>query len=230
MRTINIFKKMPVVFAMIMAMFTSSVFTACSSWNKTAKGGAIGAGVGGAIGGVIGHQTGNTAMGAIIGAAVGGATGAAIGHYMDKQAEELQRDLKGAKVERVGEGIHIVFDSGILFDSGSNKLKPEAQKNIDDLARVLKKYDDTNIMIEGHTDDKGAEEYNQQLSEKRAQAVAHYAAGLGVDNRRFSVTGFGESHPVAVNSTEQGRRQNRRVEIAIVANEKLKKAAEKGEI
>lgn len=230
MRTLSIFRKIPVVFTMALLFFTSSIFSGCSSWNKTAKGGAIGAGVGGAIGGVIGHKSGNTAMGVIIGAAVGGAAGAAIGRYMDKQAEELQRDLKGAKVERVGEGIHIVFDSGILFDSGSDALKADAKKNIDELSRVLNKYDDTNIIVEGHTDDRGSDEYNKQLSEKRARSVANYAAGNGVDNRRFVVQGFGESNPVAVNSTEDGRKQNRRVEIAIVANDKLKKAAEKGEI
>jgi outer membrane protein OmpA-like peptidoglycan-associated protein len=229
MRTNNIFK-MPLALILAIAMFLSTVFSGCSNWNRTAKGGAIGAGVGGAIGGVIGKKSGNTAIGVIIGAAVGGAAGAAIGRYMDKQAEELRRDLEGAKVERVGEGIHIVFDSGILFDSGSEKLKPEAKRNIEELARVLKKYDDTNIIIEGHTDAAGSEEYNQRLSERRADAVADYAARFGVDSRRFSVTGFGESKPVAVNSTEDGKRQNRRVEIAIVANEDLKEAAEKGDI
>lgn len=230
MKTLTIFRKIPVILSMALLMFTSAVLTGCESWNKTAKGGAIGAGVGGAIGGVIGSRSDNTAMGVIIGAAVGGAAGAAIGRYMDKQAEELQRDLKGAKVERVGEGIHIVFESGLLFDTGSNDLKPEAKKNIEELARVLKKYDDTNIIIEGHTDDKGTEEYNKSLSEKRADAVADYTARYGVDSRRFSVVGFGESNPVAVNSTEQGRKQNRRVEIAIVANKKLQKAAENGDI
>jgi outer membrane protein OmpA-like peptidoglycan-associated protein len=230
METFNLFRKVPVVLMMAILMFTSSVITGCSSWNKTAKGGAIGAGVGGAIGGVIGSRSDNTVMGVIIGAAIGGAAGAAIGRYMDKQAEELRRDMKGAKVERVGEGIHIVFDSGILFDTGSDNLKPEAKTNIEELARVLKKYDDTNVIIEGHTDDRGSEEYNKQLSEKRADAVADYAARYGVDSRRFSVVGVGESNPVAVNSTESGRKQNRRVEIAIVANDDLKKAAEKGEL
>lgn len=230
MKTLIIFRKIPVVLTMAILMFTSSVLTGCSSWNRTAKGGAIGAGVGGTIGGVIGHKSGNTALGVIIGAAVGGATGAAIGRYMDKQAEELRNDLKGAKVERVGEGIHIVFDSGILFDSGSDNLKPAAKTNIEELSRVLNKYDDTNIIVEGHTDDRGEAAYNEQLSEKRADAVADYAAALGVNNRRFSVVGHGESNPVAVNSTEEGRKQNRRVEIAIVANDKLKKAAEKGDI
>lgn len=229
MRTTSIFK-IPFTLLLALAMFVSGIFTGCSKWSRTAKGGTIGAGVGGAIGGVIGKKAGNTVAGVIIGAAIGGATGAAIGRYMDKQAEELRKDLEGAKVERVGEGIHIVFDSGILFDSGSDKLKPEAKRNIEDLARVLKKYDDTNIIVAGHTDAAGSEEYNQSLSEKRADAVADYAARFGVDSRRFSVTGYGESKPVAVNSTEEGMRQNRRVEIAIVANEDLVEAAEEGDI
>lgn len=229
MRTQSIYK-IPVTLLLVLSMLVSSVFSGCSKWSRTAKGGTIGAGVGGAIGGVIGKKAGSTVAGVIIGAAIGGAAGAAIGRYMDKQAEELRRDLKGAKVERVGEGIHIVFDSGILFDSGSNKLKPEAKRNIEELARVLNKYDDTNIIVAGHTDSAGSEEYNQELSEKRADAVADYAARFGVDSRRFSVTGYGESKPVAVNTTEEGKRQNRRVEIAIVANEDLVEAAEKGDI
>lgn len=207
------------------------LFSSChKKWSNMAKGGAIGAGVGGAVGGVIGYKTGNTAAGAIIGAAVGGAAGAAIGRYMDKQAEEIQRDLKGAKVERIGEGIKITFASGILFNTNSHELKPEAKKNIQDLAKTLQKYPDTNILVEGHTDDTGTDEYNQNLSEERAEAVSNYAKSLGVQGSRFSTMGYGESQPVADNSTAEGRQQNRRVEIAIYANEKLKKAAKRGDI
>jgi outer membrane protein OmpA-like peptidoglycan-associated protein len=149
---------------------------------------------------------------------------------MDKQAEELQRDLKGAKVERVGEGIHITFDSGILFDTDSYTLTGEAKTNVAELARVLKKYDDTNVIIEGHTDNTGSDEHNQKLSEKRAEAVAQYAASLGVNSTRLSKMGYGESQPLGDNTTELGRKTNRRVEVAIIANDKLKKAAERGEI
>ncbi|HEX9641713.1 MAG TPA: glycine zipper domain-containing protein, partial [Candidatus Krumholzibacteria bacterium] len=119
---------------------------------KTQGGAIIGAGAGGAIGAIIGERSGNTAMGALIGAAIGGAAGAYIGHYMDKQAEEIQRDLEGATVERVGEGIKITFDSGILFDINKAALQPAAQANLDRLAVILQKYADTNILIEGHTD------------------------------------------------------------------------------
>lgn len=194
------------------------------------KGGAIGAGAGGVAGGIIGHQLGNTALGAIIGAAVGGTTGTLIGRHMDRQAEEMRKDMKEAKIERVGEGIKITFDSGILFEYDSSVLQPVAKENIESLVKVLKKYPDTNILIEGDTDDRGSEEYNQKLSERRAQAVADYQKNLGVASSRITTVGLGELNPVASNDTEYGRRLNRRVEVAIFANDKLKKAAERGNL
>ena len=134
--------------------------------SKAFRGGAIGAAAGGIIGGIIGKQSGHTATGAIIGAAIGGTAGALIGNYMDKQAEEMQQDLKGAKVERVGEGIKITFDSGILFEVNKSDLQTPAKSNIENLAKILNKYDDTNILIEGHTDSTGTLEHNQLLSEE----------------------------------------------------------------
>lgn len=214
----------------LIIMLAATLTFSCSKMNKTTKGGIIGAGAGGAVGGVIGNKAGNTAAGAIIGAAVGGAAGALIGRYMDKQAEELQRDLKNAKVERVGEGIKITFDSGILFDVNSDNLRSEAQTNLNELAQTLKKYDDTEVLIEGHTDNTGTEEYNQQLSEERAQSVANYLKGIGVKGGRLVTEGYGEVQPVEDNSSEMGKQNNRRVEVAIYANKKLKKAAEKGEL
>ena len=204
------------------------LLSGCAS--RTATGGAIGTAAGGAIGAVIGKQAGNTAVGAIIGAAVGGATGAAIGNYMDRQAAELRRDLAGAEVERVGEGIRITLSSGILFDRGSAMLRPEAEGELQDLARVLKKYENTNILLVGHTDSTGSEEYNERLSERRATSVSDYLKLQGVRGARISVVGRGEAQPVANNATASGRRQNRRVEVAIFANERLKRAAERGEI
>lgn len=198
--------------------------------SRTAKGGIIGAGSGAVIGGIIGKVAGNTAAGAIIGAAVGGTTGAVIGRRMDKQAEELQRDMKGAKVERVGEGIKITFDSGILFATNSADLKPQSKTDIQTLAGTLKKYGDTNVIVEGHTDNTGSDAINQPLSERRAQSVANYTIAQGVEASRVTTQGFGSSKPVADNSTEAGKQANRRVEIAIFANEKLKKAAERGDI
>lgn len=208
--------------------------TGCKTWSKTANGGAIGAGSGAVAGGAIGAAAGgsvkSTVLGAIIGAAVGGTTGAVIGHYMDKQAAEIQRDVKGAKVERVGEGIRITFDSGILFDIGSYQLKEAAKNNITELSKVLQKYEDTNILIEGHTDNTGADEMNMKLSEQRANSVANYTKSLGILGTRMAIQGYGESQPVEDNKTESGRTKNRRVEIAIMANDKLKKAAKRGDI
>jgi outer membrane protein OmpA-like peptidoglycan-associated protein len=198
--------------------------------SNTLKGGGIGAGVGGVAGGVIGHQFGNSAVGAIIGAAVGGTTGALIGRHMDKQAEEMREDIKNAKIERVGEGIKITFDSGILFATDSAELQSAAKSNIESLATILNKYPDTNILIEGDTDNTGSEEYNQKLSERRAQAVANYQGGLSVANARMTTLGLGELNPIASNDTDYGRQQNRRVEVAIFANDKLKKAAENGNL
>ncbi|MBK0404846.1 OmpA family protein [Adhaeribacter sp. BT258] len=198
--------------------------------SKTAKGGIIGAGGGAVVGGIIGKMAGNTAAGAIIGAAVGGSAGAVIGRRMDKQAEELRRDMKGAKVERVGEGIKITFDSGILFATNSAELRPQSKTDIQTLAATLKKYGDTNVIVEGHTDNTGSDAINQPLSERRAQSVANYTISQGVEPSRVTTQGFGSSRPVADNTTEAGKQANRRVEIAIFANEKLKKAAERGDI
>lgn len=195
--------------------------------NNAQKGAVGGAAAGGTIGGIIGHQSGNTAVGAIIGAAIGGAAGAYIGNYMDKQAAEMERDLEGAKVERVGEGIKITFDSGLLFDVNKAELKQASRDNLTRLATILNKYPDTNILLEGHTDSDGSEEWNLELSRLRAQSVSNFLAGKQVLEPRFTIMGYGESQPIASNDTRQGKAQNRRVEVAIYANDKLKKTAEK---
>ena len=199
----------------------------CASMNNKEKGALIGGTAGAVIGGVIGKQAGNTAIGAITGAAVGGTAGLIIGDYMDDQAEELERDLAGAEIERVGEGIKITFDSGILFDVNKADLRADAKANLEKMADVLNKYEDTNIIIEGHTDADGSDEYNQTLSEKRAQSVATYLAMQAVASPRMSTVGYGESQPVADNATAAGKQANRRVEVAIIANEKLQKQAMK---
>ncbi len=205
------------------------MLSSCNT-TRTAKGGAIGAGAGAAVGGVIGSNSDNTARGAILGAMVGGAAGALIGKYMDNQAEELEKDLEGAKVERVGEGIKITFDSGILFGFDSSDITPASEENITQMAETLKKYDDTEIMIEGYTDSKGAEDYNLKLSEDRAKAVSSLLKQMGVAGNRIEEHGYGETMPVADNSSDEGRALNRRVEVAIYANKKLKRAAERGDV
>lgn len=216
----------------ILAAFLMAVtiaFTSCNA-SKATKGAVIGTAGGAAAGAAIGKAAGNTAMGAIIGAAVGGTGGYLIGRYMDKQAAELRKDLEGAEVERVGEGIKITFHQGIQFATNSSELTATSKTNIQDLAKVLQKYADTNILIEGHTDITGDRKYNQTLSEKRAASVSSYLKSLGVPNSRISNVGYGPDQPIADNNTEAGRSQNRRVEVAIFANEKLKKKAEKGEL
>ncbi|MFZ0389004.1 MAG: OmpA family protein [Calditrichia bacterium] len=197
----------------------------CSASNK-AKGGAIGAAAGGAAGAAIGKEYDNTILGAIIGAAVGGAAGTYIGNYMDKQAEEIEKDVDGANVERVGEGIRVTFDSGILFAVDKAELTPSSKDELNKMAKIFKKYEKTEVLIEGHTDATGSDEYNMNLSQRRAQSVANYLTSLGVDPARFTIRGYGENQPVATNETALGRQKNRRVELAIMADEELKQQAQ----
>jgi len=194
-------------------------------WTRAEKGAAIGAGAGGVIGAAIGNKAGNTAVGAILGAAVGGTAGAFIGDYMDKQAAELQKELENARIELIGEGIKVTFDSGILFDFDKSTLRPASQEQIRKFADALKKYEDTDVLIAGHTDATGSDDYNLMLSRRRAESVANYLESLGVSQTRFTIMGFGEAQPVASNDTAEGQQLNRRVEVAIYANAKLKEAA-----
>lgn len=192
--------------------------TGCAT--KTQEAGLIGAGAGAAIGALIGANNGGTAEGAIIGAAVGGAAGALIGRQMDRKAEELDRRLPDARVERVGEGILITFDSGILFGFDSADLQTTAQSNLAALARSLEDMEeDAVLMVVGHTDATGSEDYNQRLSERRAMAAAGYLRQQGMRPANLETLGLGESEPVASNETEAGQAENRRVEVAIFASE-----------
>lgn len=213
-----------IVFGLIALLVLGSL--SCAGWSRKQKGAAAGAAAGGVIGGIIGKKAGNTAVGAILGAAIGGAAGAYIGDYMDKQAAEIEQDIEGATVVRVGEGIKITFDSGILFDVDKATLKTKSKAELADLAVILNKYPDTNVLLEGHTDATGSDEYNLELSRKRAQSVANQLATEGVNATRFTIMGYGESQPVGDNETDGGRALNRRVEIAIYANDKLKKVAQ----
>ncbi len=207
---------------MVVVLSATMLFTSCASLNKTQKGGAIGAVGGGAMGAIIGKVAGNTGLGAIIGAAVGGATGAVIGHKMDKQAAEIAKTVPDAKVERVGEGIVVEFSSNVLFGFDSSNLSADAKVNLDKLVKILNVYPDTDIEVQGHTDSKGSQSYNQSLSESRAGAVSEYLYNNGISNTRIRTKGFGENMPKYDNNTENGRSQNRRVEFLITANEKMK--------
>ena len=205
------------VLALLAAAGTIGI-SACASMNQKERGAVIGAGAGAAIGGVIGNQTGSTARGAIIGAVVGGAAGAIIGHQMDQQAKEIDQSIPGAKVERVGEGIQVTFESGLLFDFDSDVIKPTAASNLQELARSLNKFGNSNILIVGHTDSQGDDAYNMALSQRRANSASAYLQSQGVPSSRVSTSGRGEAEPVASNDTDAGRAQNRRVEIAIYAS------------
>jgi outer membrane protein OmpA-like peptidoglycan-associated protein len=193
--------------------------SACASLNKKEEGAIIGAAAGGAVGGVIGNQTGSTARGAIIGAVVGGTAGAIIGHQMDQQAKELSQTIKGAKVERVGEGIQVTFDSGLLFAFDSDQIQPAAGTNLTELATSLKRYPESQLLIVGHTDNVGDDSYNQALSQRRANSAATYLAAQDVARTRLTATGKGEAEPVTTNDSDAGRQQNRRVEVAIYASQ-----------
>lgn len=220
----NLRLAMPIALVALLSL----TFFGCQNMSRTGQGAAVGAGAGAVVGGVIGKATGSTARGAIIGAAVGGTAGAIIGNQMDKQAEELDQELESATVETVpGEdgntaGIRITFDNAILFDFDSFALRSQARQDLMDLARSLNQYPNTDALVVGHTDSTGSEDYNQTLSERRANSVATYLAQQGIAPSRMQISGMGESQPVASNANEAGRQQNRRVEIALYANEQYR--------
>ena len=206
-----------------LAAFMTAGATGCASLNKTQKGAIIGAAGGAAVGGVVGKYAGSTTKGAIVGAVVGGAAGAVIGHRMDEKAKELEAELENAKVERVGEGILVTFDSGLLFDFDSATLRAASRTNLSDLAKTLTETPETELLVAGHTDSVGTDDYNYKLSERRAQSAADYLMSRGVAGSRINVTGLGETEPVASNDSATGRQQNRRVEVAIYASEEARK-------
>lgn len=213
--------------SLIMIVSSVMILSGCASWNKTQKGAVVGTATGGAMGAVIGRASGNTALGAIIGATVGGAAGAVIGNQMDKQAEEIEKTVPDAKVERVGEGIVVEFNSNVLFGFDESTLSADARTSLDKLVKVLDTYPDTDIEIQGHTDSKGSVSYNQALSERRAAAVSGYLEEQTINTSRLTIKGFGEDLPKYENNTAEGRTENRRVEFLITANEKMKAEAAK---
>jgi outer membrane protein OmpA-like peptidoglycan-associated protein len=191
--------------------------------NRLTKGTIIGSTAGAAVGATAGAYFGDTAKGAIIGAVVGGATGAIIGRHMDKQAEELARDVDGATVARFGEGIAISFESGLLFGFDSAELQSAARDNLTKLSSSLKNYSDSDVLILGHTDSSGSDSYNQTLSERRANAAKAYLVSLGISANRIKSEGKGEAEPIGSNDTDAGRESNRRIEVAIFASDEYVK-------
>ena len=202
-----------------------SGMVSCASMSRTTKGTILGGAAGGVVGGVIGKQVGSTAKGAIIGAVIGGAAGAYIGHRMDKQAEELSRNIPGATVQRVGEGIVVTFESGLMFAFDSDEIRGATRANLDELARSLNEYSDSDLLIVGHTDDVGGDTYNQNLSERRAKSAMRYLVSSGVRSLRIDTRGMGESEPIASNARESGRQENRSIEVAIYAGQEMRERA-----
>jgi outer membrane protein OmpA-like peptidoglycan-associated protein len=211
-----------------------TLFTGCESvknTNNTQRGAAIGAVGGAVLGGVLGNNLGKGgkgALGAVLGGVIGGVAGGVIGNKMDKQAREIETALPGAQVERVGEGIKLTLgENAVRFDTNKSTLTSGAKANLDKLVSVFNQYPDTNIQIYGYTDSTGTAEYNLKLSDQRAASVRSYLNGKGISNSRFTTSGLGIADPIATNDTPEGRSQNRRVEFAITANEKMVEDAQK---
>ena len=211
----------------------------CETMKRTSnqdKGVAVGAASGAVIGGVLGNNVGNgnnTALGAIIGAAVGGVAGGIIGNKMDRQAEKIKTEIPGAKVERVGEGIDVTFDennpdgskAGVYFETNKSDISANSKLALDKLVKIFAEYPETNILVEGHTDNVGTDTYNMTLSQKRAVAVTDYLKGAGVVSSRIVTKWYGESQPKVANDSDANKALNRRVQFVITANEKMKAEA-----
>ena len=217
----------------IYIMLSASLIFSCSAVknaNHKQKGAVVGASSGAVIGGVLGNNVGkgnNTALGAIIGAVVGGVAGGFIGDRMDRQAERIEEEIPGAEVTRVGEGINVVFneDAGVYFDTSKANVKGTSAVTLNKLSGIFKEYPKSYILVEGHTDSAGPEDYNMKLSQQRAESVTNYLVAHGIDNARFTTKWYGELQPKADNGTADGKRKNRRVELAIVASQELKDEA-----
>ena len=225
-------------------LFVAAITLAASSCktvqktNKTQRGAAIGTAGGAIIGGIIGNNVGkkgNTVLGAVIGGVVGGVAGGIIGNKMDGQAEKIKTEIPGAEVERLGEGIVVTFPDknpdgtkmGVYFDFNQSAITANSKLALDKLVKIFNEYPETNILVEGHTDDKGTDAYNLTLSQKRAEAVGNYLKTNGIAASRLSIKWYGEAQPKVDNTTDANRSENRRVEFGITANDAMKEAAKK---
>ena len=223
------------IIAVVMLMSTGC--STVKKTNKAQRGAVIGAAGGAVIGGVIGNNVGkgNTVLGAIIGGVVGGVAGGIIGNKMDKQAEKIKNEIPGAEVQRVGEGIVVTFSEknpdgskmGVYFDFDKSDITPNSKLALNKLIQIFKEYPETNLLVEGHTDDKGADTYNLSLSERRAMAVGNYLKANNISASRLTINWYGETQPKVENTSDASRAENRRVEFAITANEKMKEEARK---
>ncbi len=221
---------------MALALLVIAGLTGCSATqnaNNKQKGAVIGAAGGAILGAIIGNNTGKKGsggeLGAVIGGVVGGTAGVLIGSKMDKQAQQIEEEIPGAKVERIDDGIVVTFDenSGVYFDTNKYAINADSETLLGKLGNILVEYPDTNVVIVGHTDSTGADEYNMTLSKNRANAVTNFFTQKGISAERFTTKWFGEEQPIAENATTEGRAKNRRVNLAIVPNEKMIEDAKK---
>jgi outer membrane protein OmpA-like peptidoglycan-associated protein len=200
------------------ACATTNAYTGQTQMSSTTGGTLIGAGTGAVVGAIVGNATGtDPRVAALIGAGLGGLTGAAVGHYMDQQEAELRAQLQssGVSVTRVGNQIILNMPSNITFQTDQAQVNPAFNETLVSVGLVLKKFNKTIVDVYGYTDNTGSDQHNQDLSQRRAVAVATILANQGIDQRRFYIEGKGEGDPLANNATETGRSQNRRVEIQI---------------
>ena len=197
---------------------TIDAYTGEEKTSSATKGAAIGAAVGAVLGIATSKDKKDRKRNALIGAGLGALAGGAVGNYMDRQEEELRKELAetGVSVTREGDNLILNMPGNITFDTGKATLKPDFQKALDGVALVLAKYEKTMIEVAGHTDSRGSEEFNQKLSEQRAESVATALTQRNVDNLRLDPVGYGESNPIADNSSQAGRQTNRRVELTLL--------------
>ncbi|GGK05230.1 OmpA family protein [Luteimonas terricola] len=204
------------------------LLTSCASYtgqtsdpndpNRTRNNALIGAGIGAVAGLLSGSDATERRQRALVGAGVGGLAGGAVGVYQDRQEAELRRQTAGTGivVDREGDVIKLNLPDGVTFDFNKTDLKPQFYPALNNVARTLAEYNQTIVEVAGHTDNVGGDAVNQRISEQRASSVANYLVGQGLMRERFEIVGFGKTMPIADNSTEQGRAQNRRVEVRVV--------------
>ncbi len=227
------FKKTALAALTLILVAGLSSCEATKNANNAQKGAVIGTAGGAILGAIIGNNAGKGGkgeIGAVIGGVVGGTAGVLIGNKMDKQAQKIEEEIPGAKVERIEDGILVTFDenSGVQFATNLYNITNTSEVLLTKLANILKEYPDTNVLVAGHTDSSGSADYNMTLSEKRAYSVTSYfVQNKGLSSSRFTTTWFGEDQPIADNTTVDGRAKNRRVNVAIVPNEKMKEDAKK---
>ena len=204
---------------LVVTMFAMGCISADDPNRRTKQGAGVGAAAGAVIGGVVGNQSGNPRTGAAVGAAVGAGVGAAVGRRMDNQQRELEQ-INGLEVSRTAEDeLAVVLKNDVLFDVNSNSLRSTSRDTLREIASVFNRYTDTSVIVEGHADSTGDTSHNQNLSERRAEAVSSYLVDQGVARSRISARGVGESSPRATNDTAEGRQLNRRVEIRVRATQ-----------